>query len=221
MVYNFNWDVVWRNFDKLSHGWVLGLEMAVVALLLGSIIGLALAVLLVSNATWLHRPIRIYVELIRNSPLLVLAFYVYFGLPQVGVYFLDNVQSFTLTLAVYAGAYLTEVFRAGLASVPRGYIDAGKGIGLSQRQRLLYVSLPVTFRIVLPSLSNNFISLFKDTALASAIAVPELTFGATWINVHTFQVIEVWTVTGAIYLGTCYAIAFLLRLFERRFAVIR
>lgn len=221
MIYNFNWDVVWRNFDKLSYGLVLGLEMAVVALLLGSIIGIVCALLLVSPVNWLHRPVRIFVEVIRNSPLLVLVFYVYFGLPRIGITVIDNVESFTLTLAIYAGAYLTEVFRAGLASVPQGYIDAGTGIGLTQRQRLFYVVLPVTFRIVLPSLSNNFISLFKDTALAFAIGVPELTFGASWINVHTFQVIEVWTVTGALYLGTCYVIAFVLRQIERRYAVIR
>jgi polar amino acid transport system permease protein len=221
MQYNFNWDVVWRNFDRLSGGLALGLEMAAVALLLGSIIGFACALLLVSKQGWTHRPVRIYVEFIRNSPLLVLVFYIYFGLPVLGVSFLDNVESFTLTLAVYAGAYLTEVFRAGLASVPQGYLDAGTGIGLSYRQRLFYVVLPVTFRIVLPSLSNSFISLFKDTALATAIAVPELTFGAGWINVHTFQVIEVWTVTGALYLGTSYLIAFVLRLIERRYVVIR
>ncbi len=221
MQYNFNWDVIWRNFHWLSDGLVLGLEMAFVSLVLGSIIGLACALILVSQRKRLHRPVRIYVELIRNSPLLVLIFYIYFGLPELGIFFLDNVESFIFTLALYAGAFLTEVFRAGLASVPQGYLDAGTGIGLSSRQRLFYVVIPVMFRIVLPSLSNSFISLFKDTALASAIAVPELTFGAGWINVHTFQVIEVWTATGALYLGTCYVIAFVLRLIERRYAVIR
>ena len=221
MQYNFNWDVVWRNFDRLSGGLALGLEMAAVALVLGCVIGIVCALILVSRSAVLHKPVKVYVEIVRNSPLLVLVFYVYFGLPQLGISFLDNVESFTLTLAVYAGAYLTEVFRAGLASVPQGYIDAGTGIGLSYRQRLFYVVIPVMFRIVLPSLSNSFISLFKDTALATAIAVPELTFGAGWINVHTFQVIEVWSVTAGLYLGTSYAIAFVLRQIERRYAVIR
>jgi polar amino acid transport system permease protein len=79
----------------------------------------------------------------------------------------------------------------------------------------------VLFRIVLPSLSSALISLFKDTALAAAIGVPELTFGARWINVNTFQVLETWTIATALYLATCYAIAIGLRQVERRFAMVR
>ena len=81
--------------------------------------------------------------------------------------------------------------------------------------------LPVLFRIVLPSLSSALISLFKDTALAAAIGVPELTYGARWINVNTFQVLETWTVAAGMYLVACYVIAFGLRLFERRYAMVR
>src|SRR3546814_5715078 len=84
--------------------------------------------------------------------------------------------TFVNTLSIYAGAYLTEVFRAGLTSVPERYVEAAKAIGLRPWQTQVYVVLPLTFRIVLPSLSNNFISLFKDTSLAAAIAIPELTF---------------------------------------------
>jgi len=105
--------------------------------------------------------------------------------------------------------------------VPASYLEAGKAIGLTRLQRFRYVTFPVTLRIVLPSLSNNFISLFKDTSLASAIAVPELTWGAMWINVNTFRVLEAWIIAGLLYLGTCYAIALALRAVERRYAVIR
>ena len=80
-----------------------------------------------------------------------------------------------------------------------------------------YVQLPIMFKNVLPSLSNNFISLFKDTSLASSIAVAELTYIARKVNTITFRVIEVWLVVGVLYMLTCYLIAFLLRLFERRF----
>ena len=93
------------------------------------------------------------------------------------------------------------MFRAGLAAIPVAYIEAGKAIGLTALQRARYVVLPVLFRIVLPSLSSALISLFKDTALAAAIGVPELTFGARWINVNTFQVLETWTMAAALYLS--------------------
>jgi His/Glu/Gln/Arg/opine family amino acid ABC transporter permease subunit len=221
MVYHFDFDPVWRGFGKLLGGLALGLEMAVVSLLIGTVIGVLCAFARVSHFGALRRAVWLYVEFIRNSPILLLIFFVYFGLPQIGIYALDKYESFMLTLAIYAGAYLTEVFRVGLASMPSRYVDAAKAVGLRPLQRQIYVVFPVLFRIVLPALSNNFISLFKDTSLATAIAVPELTFQAREIDTYTFRVIEVWLVASALYLVTCYTIAFILRLAERRYAVIR
>lgn len=219
--YNFNWPVIWRNSDKLYDGLALGLAIAVVALLIGCVIGIALAVCRNSRSPILRWPATAFVEVVRNSPLLVLVFFVYFGLPELGFTAFDNIESFTATLAVYAGAYLTEVFRGGLQAIPTAYIEAGKAIGLSRWQRLRYVVLPVLFRIVLPSLSSALISLFKDTALAAAIGVPELTFGARWINVNTFQVLETWAMATVLYLIACYTIAIGLRQVERRYAMVR
>ena len=221
MRYNFNWPVIWRNSDKLYNGLFLGLAIAVVALIAGCAIGILLAACRQSRLRVLRLPATAFVEIVRNTPLLLLIFFVYFGLPELGITAFDNIQCFTVTLALYAGAYLTEVFRAGLAAIPVAYIEAGKAIGLTALQRGRYVVLPVLFRIVLPSLSSALISLFKDTALAAAIGVPELTFGARWINVNTFQVLETWAVTAALYLATCYVLAISLRLLERRYAMVR
>jgi His/Glu/Gln/Arg/opine family amino acid ABC transporter permease subunit len=219
--YNFNFDPVWRDFDLLLAGLLLGLRLAIVALLIGSVIGLLCGYARVSCHAWLRALVWLYVEIIRNTPILLLIFFVFFGLPEFGIYVLDKYESFTLALAIYAGAYLAEVFRAGLSSIPSQYVEAAKAIGLRPWQRQRYVVLPVMFRICLPALSNNFISLFKDTSLAAAIAVPELTFYARQINVNTFRVIETWLVASILYLVVCYAIAFLLRLVERRYATIR
>lgn len=221
MRYNFNWPVIWRNFDRLWHGLLLGLSIAVVALAIGAVIGLLLALCRQSRNPLLRLPAAVFVEVVRNTPLLLLVFFFYFGLPELGVTAFDNIETFTATLAIYAGAYLTEVFRGGLAAIPTAYIEAGKAIGLTAPQRLRYVVLPVLFRIVLPSLSSALISLFKDTALAAAIGVPELTFGARWINLNTYQVLETWAVTAGLYLAACYIIAFGLRLVERRYAMVR
>jgi polar amino acid transport system permease protein len=124
-----------------------------------------------------------------------------------------------VTLSVYAGAYLVEVFRAGLDAVPRGLIDAGKAIGLTPYQRLMHVRLPTMLRMTLPALSNTFVSLFKDTSVASVIAVPELTYGAQWINFNTFRIMEVYLVVTGLYLVTGYAILIGLRMLERRYAI--
>jgi polar amino acid transport system permease protein len=114
-----------------------------------------------------------------------------------------------------------EVFRSGLEAVPRGQIDAGKAIGLTPLQRLFYIRLPTMTRITLPALSNTFISLFKDTSVASVIAVPELAYGTQWINFNTFRIIEVYAVTTVMYLFTGYGILFGLRRVERHFNVER
>lgn len=162
-----------------------------------------------------------YVETIRNVPLILLVYIVFYGIPTVVDLRYEATTSFVATLSLYAGAYLVEIFRAGLAAVPAGLVDAGKAIGLRPVQRLLYVRLPTMLRIALPSLSNTFVSLFKDTSIASVIAVPELAFGAQWINVNTFRIVEVYALVTPIYLATGYVILLVLRLAERRFAVAR
>ena len=219
--YYFDWSVIWRNWDKFLNALGLGLSLALISLAIGTVIGLGAALGRVYGPRWLRAPLWLYVEFIRNVPLLLLIFFCYFGLPELGIYFLDKTQSFILTLSLYAGAYMCEVFRAGLASMPRQYMEAAKAIGLRPSQRQRYVILPVMFRITLPAFSNNLISLFKDTSLAAAIAIPELTFVARQINANTFRVMESWLTASALYLGTCFLIASALRLLERRYASIR
>jgi polar amino acid transport system permease protein len=160
-----------------------------------------------------------YVEFIRNVPLLLLIYLIFYGIPSVGGFAYGPTTSFIITLALYSGANLVEIFRAGLDAIPNNLIDAGKAIGLTSVQRLLWVRLPTMFRIVLPSLGNTFISLFKDTSLAAVIAVPELTYGAQWINFNTFRIVEVYLVVTPMYLVTGYAITFLLQQIERKYSI--
>ena len=219
MTYHVNFNFIWKYFDKLSWGLVLSLELAVACIALGILIGLAGALLYVDGPRRLRPLVTAYVEFIRNVPLLLLVYLVFYGVPSVGGFKYGPTESFIITLAVYAGAYLIEVFRSGLEAVPRGLIDAGKAIGLTPFQRLLYIRLPTMFRVVLPSLSNTFVSLFKDTSVASVIAVPELTYGAQWINFSTFRFVEVYAVVTPMYLVTGYTILFLLRRLEHRYGV--
>jgi polar amino acid transport system permease protein len=219
--YHFDWSVIVRNGWFLWEALLLGLGLAVASLLIGSIIGLLAAYGRISRWRLLSGAVWVYVELIRSIPLLLLVFFIYFGLPEFNIRFLGKIESFILALSLYAGAYMCEVFRAGLASIPKQYVEASKAIGLRPWQRQRYVVLPVVFRITLPSIGNNLISLFKDTSLAAAIAVPELTFAARQINANTFRVMEAWLTASALYLIVAYAIAFGLRLLERRYASIR
>jgi polar amino acid transport system permease protein len=219
MGYDLNFTLIWRHFDKLWSGLILSLELALLSIAIGCIIGLALAVLYVSGGRAVRALIAAYVEVIRNVPLILLVYLVFYGIPTVADIAYSNTTSFVVTLSAYAGAYLVEVFRAGLDAVPRGLIDAGKAIGLTPYQRLVHVRLPTMLRIALPALSNTFVSLFKDTSVASVIAVPELTYGAQWINFNTFRIMEVYLVVTGLYLVTGYAILIGLRVLERRYAI--
>lgn len=221
MAYHLNFGYIWTHVDKLTWGLVLSLELAVLSIFIGMVIGLSLALVYTGGGRVVRGVVAGYVEFIRNVPLLLLVYLVFYGIPSVGGFMYDATTSFIITLAVYSGAYMVEVFRAGLAAVPRGLIDAGKAIGLTAGQRLVHVRLPTMFRIVLPSFSNAFVSLFKDTSLASVIAVPELTYGAQWIKTNSFRVIEVWIVVTPMYLITGYALLFTLQQLERRFAIQR
>lgn len=219
MGYTLNFNLIWRHFDKLWGGLLLSLELALVAIAIGILIGLTLAIAHVAGGRIVRGLISAYVEFIRNIPLILLVYLVFYGLPQAVDIAYDATTSFIVTLSLYSGAYLVEVFRSGLAAVPAGLIDAGKAIGLTPWQRLLHVRLPTMLRITLPALSNTFISLFKDTSVASVIAVPELTYGAQWINTNTFRIVEVYLVVTVMYLVTGYAILIGLRAIERRFAI--
>jgi polar amino acid transport system permease protein len=226
-MYKLRWEYITDNQDLFIDGLLLGLKMAVLGLLIGTVIGLLLAF----ARQYGPRPVRwlvtAYVELIRNIPLLLIVSLLYFGLPQVfprGSTGQDLVlrvlpdaeTTFIVALAVYAAAYLTEIFSAGIVSVGKRYLEAGRSLGLSRTQTAISITLPLMFRTVLPSLGNTFIGLFKDTSIAVAIAAPELTWAARKISTDYFRYIEAWATAGAIYLVTCYAIAFGLRLLERR-----
>ena len=220
MGYTLNFSAVWRSFDLLLEGLAISLALACAAIVIGCAIGLVTAFGLMSKSGRYRRPARVYVTVIRNTPILVLILFTYFALPQLGLA-LSKIESFVLTLAIYSGAYLAEVFRAGLLSVPVGLREAGLAIGLREMQIRSAIILPLMIRNVLPSLGSTFISLFKDTSLAAAIAIPELTFEARKINVETFRVIETWIVASLLYVATCSVLAALVRAAERRLSIPR
>ncbi|MEO6299235.1 MAG: ABC transporter permease subunit, partial [Paracoccaceae bacterium] len=152
MGYQLSFTQVWHNFYRMSDGLILSLELALISIAIGILIGLALAVLYVSSGRVVRAIISAYVEFIRNVPLLLLVYLVFYGLPTVVNIAYSAVVSFVVTLSLYAGAYLVEVFRSGLDAVPKGLLDAGKAMGLTPWQRLLYVRLPTMTRITLPAL---------------------------------------------------------------------
>jgi polar amino acid transport system permease protein len=220
MGYTLNFSAVWRSFDDLIWGLGLSLALAVVSIAIGCGIGLFIAFGQTSRRRLVSVPSNAYVTVFRNTPLLVLVLFSFFALPQLG-FRLSKTNSFVFALSIYAGAYLAEVFRGGLLGVPKGMREAGLAIGLTEWQIRLHIVIPIMLRTVLPALGSTFIGLFKDTSLAAAIAVPELTFEARKINVESFRVVETWLVATALYVGTCSILAVLLRRVEARLSLSR
>ena len=216
MNYVLNFGAVLRGFDDLLSGLALGLAMGLAGLVVGSLIGIVAGYAAVFGGKSVRAVVTLYVGFIRNVPILVLALFAFFALPQYGIRF-SNTNTFAAVLAIYAGAYLTEAFRAAILIIPKGTLEAARSIGLTGTGIALWIVLPIALRNALPSLGNNFISLFKDTSIAAVIAVPELTFQARKINNESFRVIEVWLVTSGIYIVTCALLALALRRLETRF----
>ncbi|TGS71754.1 amino acid ABC transporter permease [Mesorhizobium sp. M3A.F.Ca.ET.201.01.1.1] len=214
-LYHFNFSFIWKHFDKLAGGWVVSLELAGFAVLFGMALGLGLAVAYNASGRAVRSSIVAYVELFRNVPLLLLVYVAFYGLPSLGLRGLDAWTTFALTLTVYASAQFVEVFRAGLDSVPLGLSEAGRALGLRHWQNFAFVILPLTMRASLPAIGNLVVSFFKETSIASAIAVPELTYGAQWINLNSFRVLEVYAVVTPMYLATSYGLTLLLLRTER------
>lgn len=202
----------------LLYGLGLDLFMALLSVAMGSLIGLVVAFALVSKRKIFRVLSGTYVTIIRNIPLMIIILFIYFGLPDAG-YTFGEIPSFIFSLTIYAGAYIAEVFRGGILAIHKGIGEAGMAVGMSNLQIITFIKIPILLRSVMPALSNNYISLFKDASLAAVIAVPELTFQTRKINLETFRTIEAWSTASVLYVVTCFLIAFLLRQVERRVAM--
>jgi polar amino acid transport system permease protein len=160
----------------------------------------------------------VYVEVIRNTPILVQIFMLFYALPELGI----RLPAFTvawLAVMVWGGAYNTENFRAGFEAVPFSYREAGLALGFSRIATFFNVTLPIGGRIAIPSSINTYIAVLKNTALMYVISYPELTTTALQINALTLETLETFTVLGVTYLALVWSLSALIRLAESRLAL--
>jgi polar amino acid transport system permease protein len=199
VTYNFNFRVVWQNLDLLLEGAWLTVRLSTITMALGLGIGIAAALILTSgprSARWL---VRAYVEIIRNTPLLVQLFLVYFGPPSFGIR-LTAGQAAVTALAINLGAYATEIVRAGIEAIHRGQIEAGLSLGLSRLQVFRHVVLFPALRVVYPALASQFVLLMLATSVVSQIAAQELLYAAGFIESRTFRSFEIYLAATLLYL---------------------
>ncbi len=174
----FNASVFIETLPLLWTGLLVTIELGLVSILLGLVFGLALALLRLFGPRFLQILSRLYIDLFRSIPLLVLLIVIYYALPFVGIR-LSPFAAATSALSLVSGAYTAEIFRAGIEAVPRGQFEASMALGLSWRQMMVDIILPQAVKVVIPPLTNNCINVVKDTALASVVAMPDLLKQAT------------------------------------------
>jgi polar amino acid transport system permease protein len=184
--------------DFVRASW-LTLQVTLLAFVLALLLGLLAALASASHSRLLRAIASVYIEAIRNTPVLLQIFIVFFGLPSLGVT-LNAYTAGVIALGVNVGAYLAEVFRAGIQSVPRGQLEAASILGMERSQIFIEVTLPQAARAVYPAIVNNLIQLLLGTSLLSAIALPELSGTATVINARTLLYIQTFTITLIAYL---------------------
>ncbi len=175
-----------RILPDLARGALVTLKFTVFSTLLGLVIGTVMGIFRIVRNLVLNAIATVYVEVIRGTPLLVQIMIVYYGLPAAGINLPPEIAGI-LALGINSGAYIAEVIRAGILSVPKGQMEAARSLGMTYVQAMRYVILPQAFRNILPALGNEFIALLKDSSLLSVIAIAELTRTGMQIYAVTFN----------------------------------
>ncbi|MFK7837546.1 MAG: amino acid ABC transporter permease [Sulfitobacter sp.] len=210
-----DWEIIRESIPLLAEGLIITLQVSV----LSAVLGVALGVVLGLGSLAQSRPLRwlvaAYVDFIRGTPLLIQIFLVFFALPMIGIRF-DEFWAGVVALSLNAGAFVAEVVRGGVGSIERGQTEAAKAIGMRHRQILVSILLPQAYRQMIPPLTNELISLVKNSSLLSVISVYELTrAGQAIISVH-FVPFEIYTLLALYYYVLIKALSWGSAYIERR-----
>ncbi|MDN2567295.1 amino acid ABC transporter permease [Aquibium sp. A9E412] len=200
MDYSFKFAALWRYRDEIVEGVLLTLQLSLATMALGLVIGLAFAVMRKAPAAWMRAIARGYVEAIRNTPLLVQLFIVFYGLPSVGIRLPAN-EAALIALAVNLGAYSAEIFRAGIESVRVSQVEAGRSLGLTAGQTFFHVVLFQAMKAIYPAMASQFILLMLATSIVSSIGATELFHQAAFIESRTYRSFEAYALITVVYLG--------------------
>ena len=204
----------WINLRFLLDGLWVTIQVSVVSIIFSMILGGIAGTVRYSNIPILSKVVGIIVDIIRNLPLLLIIFFTYYALPQIGIK-LNIFWAAVAALTIFESAMLSEIFRAGLNAVPSGQTEAGMSSGLTYVQTLTMIVMPQAFKSMLPAILSQLISLIKDTSLAVIISLPELTHNAKIIyGQNTNYVIPMFIAMTAMYFVVCYLLSVVSNLLE-------
>ena len=214
MVYHLHFEALLPYWRVLVDGLIFTIVLTIVSTVAGVAVGTAGASTRTFGPTWLGRVVVVYVELIRNTPFIVQLFFIFFGLPALGVKLTEATAAF-LAMVVNLGAYSTEIIRAGIEAVPKGHLEAGASSAMSKWEVLRYIVLKQAFRKIYPALSSQIIIVMLGSAVVSQISAQDLTYAANFIASRNFRNFEVYILVAVIYLLLAIAMRAVLRGFGR------
>jgi polar amino acid transport system permease protein len=209
-------DIISAALPMLLKGLQVTLYIFVIAIILGFLIGLVIALLRLAPLKVLNWIAKVYVDAIRGTPFIVQLFFIYFGVNSLQVISLNSTTAGIITVAINAGAYFAEIIRAGIQSIDKGQTEAARSIGFTGPQTMRYVVLPQAFRRMLPTITNQSIISLKDTSLLSVIGIADLTQQGQIQASATFEAFKIWLAVGIIYFIIIYLLTMLANFIERR-----
>ncbi|XJZ27905.1 amino acid ABC transporter permease [Bacillota bacterium Lsc_1132] len=210
-------NIIAAALPMLLKGLQVTLYIFVIAIILGFLIGLVMALLRLSPFKILNWIAKVYVDAIRGTPFIVQLFFIYFGINSLHLVSLNSTTAGIITVAINAGAYFAEIIRAGIQSIDKGQTEAARSIGLTSSQTMLHVILPQAFRRMLPTITNQSIISLKDTSLLSVIGIADLTQQGQIQASATFEAFKIWLAVGVIYFIVIYLLSLLANFVERKF----
>jgi glutamine transport system permease protein len=217
--FEFEYHIMWESVPVLIKGLHYTLIITAGGLFFGFILGTASGFMKISRNPILPRIAGIYIESVRGTPLMVQVMFLYFGVPLALGMRIPPLTASIIAIAVNSGAYIAEVVRGAVQSIERGQVEAGRSIGLSRYQTMLYVIWPQALRRMIPPLGNQFIISLKDTSLLVVIGMGELTRTGQEIIAENFRAFEIWLTVAIMYLIITRILSYMLHLLEQRLSV--
>jgi His/Glu/Gln/Arg/opine family amino acid ABC transporter permease subunit len=218
MGYEWHWEVLWQSLPILLEGIQITVLASVVTMVFALVIGLAVALLRIGGG-FPGRLAYVYIEFFRNSPQLMLVVWVFYVLPLLTGIALSPLASGIIALSLNVAAFVAEVYRAGLTSIPPGQTQAALALGMTPAQLYRRVLLPQTVSRILPPLGSYWVSLFKDTSLLAVIGVAELMYQGRLVSTDTYRPLEIFTGVAVIYFVLAYPQSIFVNYLFRRFRV--
>ncbi|MCF9000169.1 glutamine ABC transporter permease GlnP [Acinetobacter nectaris] len=217
---DFDISYVWQAIPILLQGLKLTIFISVIGLIFGFFIGIITGIGRAVGGKVISKLALIYIEIVRGTPIMVQVMFIYFALPLALPIHIEPITAAIVTITINSGAYIGEITRGSILSINKGFKEAGLALGLSRRETMTSIIIPLALRRMIPALGNQWIVSIKDTSLFLVIGVAELTRQGQEIIAGNFRSLEVWTAVAVLYLIVTLCLSFLLKIVEKKMRIL-